>query len=81
MSEKLSIDRIDEIIRQVFKQLKAMGGRAKGKDVLAAIEPNLKLTDYERAKTETGAVRWETHIRFYTTSCVKAGYLTKSEGY
>jgi restriction system protein len=29
--------------------------------------------------TKTGAVRWETHIRFYTVDCAKAGYLQKSE--
>jgi len=81
MAEKLSIDRIDEIMRAVFLQLKAMGGRARGREVLAAIEPNLGLTEYEKEKTHTGAVRWDTHIRFYTSDCVKAGYLTKSEGY
>jgi restriction system protein len=80
MAEKLSLDRIDEIMRAVFLQLKAMGGRARGRDVLAAIEPKLGLTEYEKEKTHTGAVRWDTHIRFYTTDCVKAGYLSKSEG-
>jgi restriction system protein len=79
MAEKLSIDRIDEIMRAVFIQLKAMGGRARGSDVLAAIESKIGLTDYEKEKTHTGRVRWGTHIRFYTVDCVKAGYLQKSE--
>jgi len=81
MADRLSLDRIDEIMRAVFEHLKAVGGRAKGRDVLAAIEPNLGLSDYEKAKTGTGYVRWDTHIRFYTTDCVKAGYLKKAEGY
>jgi len=79
MAEKLTIDRIDEIMRAVFTQLKAMGGKARGRDILAAIEPEIKLNDYEKQKTKTGAVRWETHIRFYTVDCAKAGYLQKSE--
>lgn len=79
MAEKLTIDRIDEIMRAVFHQLKSVGGRAKGRDVLAAIAPKVGLSDYEREKTKTGAIRWETHIRFYTVDCAKAGYLQKSD--
>jgi restriction system protein len=81
MSKKLSLNRIDEIMRAVFLQLKAMGGQANGNDVLAAVEPKLGLTDDEKEKTHTGAVRWDTYIRFYTSDCVKAGYLKKAEDY
>ncbi|MGA2797677.1 MAG: restriction endonuclease [Thermoguttaceae bacterium] len=80
MADKISLDRIDEIIRIVFQQLKTMGGHGKPKEVLAAVEPKLNLTDYEKGTTKTGAVRWNTHIRFYTTDCVKAGFLVKSDG-
>lgn len=78
--EKLSLDRIDEMLRLAFAELKRRGGRARGKEVLTAIEPHLHLTDYERGRTTTGVVRWETHVRFYTTDCVKAGFLQKAEG-
>jgi len=81
MSEKLSLDRIDEIMRLVFLQLKAMGGRANSKDVMRAVEPKLGLTDDEKEKTHTGSVRWDAYVRFYTSDCVRAGYLDKSEGY
>jgi restriction system protein len=80
MAEKLTIDRIDEIMRAVFHQLKTMGGKAKGRDVLDAIAPKIGLSSYEKEKTKTGAIRWETHIRFYTVDCAKAGYLQKSDG-
>ena len=76
MPDKTSVDRIDEILRVVFKELKAMGGRARVKDLLTAAEPKLKLTDYEKERTRTGAVRWNTHVRFYTVDCVKAGFLS-----
>jgi len=78
--EKISSDRMDEILRALFRELKAMGGQANGTDVIAAIEPKLDLTDYEKAKVKSGAVRWETHLRFYTSDCVKAGYIQKSDG-
>jgi restriction system protein len=57
-----------------------MGGQGKPKEVLAAVEPKLNLTDYEKERTKTGAIRWNTHIRFYTTDCVKAGFLVKGDG-
>jgi restriction system protein len=79
--EKLSVDRIDELMRIVFAELKRLGGRGRAKDVLAAVEQRAHLSEYELQHTRTNAIRWETHIRFYTTDCVKAGYLIKSSGY
>jgi len=79
--EKLTIDRVDEMMREVFRELDAQGARARGRDVSQAIEPRLNLTDYEKGKTGTGSVRWETTLRFYTTHCVRAGYIQKSNGY
>jgi restriction system protein len=78
MADKISVDRIDEMLRVIFRELKAMGGQAKVKDLLAATEPKLSLTDYEKERTRTGAVRWSTHVRFATTDCVKAGFLRKA---
>jgi restriction system protein len=80
MADKISVDRIDEMLRIVFKELKSVGGRARVKDLLAAAEPKLNLTDYEKERTRSGAVRWDTHVRFYTTDCVKAGFLIKTGG-
>ena len=81
MPEKSFLDRTDEIIRAVFVQLKEMGGRAKGKEILAAIEKKLNLTPWELERNKTGNVRWETNTRFQTLDCVRAGYLTKADGY
>ena len=80
MVDKMSVDRIDEMLRVIFRELKATGGNAKPKNLLAAVESKLQLSDYEKERTRTGAVRWNTHIRFYTTDCVKAGFLVKSDG-
>jgi len=80
MAAKISVDRIDEMVRVVFKELKAMGGRASVKDLLAAAEPKLNLSDYEKESTATGGTRWDTHIRFYAVDCVKAGFLVEGDG-
>jgi restriction system protein len=79
--EKISVDRIDDLMRLVFEELRRIGGRGRPKDVLAAIEKPAQLTEYEQQRTSTGAIRWDTHLRFYTTDCVKAGYLIKANGY
>jgi restriction system protein len=79
--EKISVDRIDDLMRLVFEELRRLGGRGRPKDVLAAIEGPGKITEYEKQRTLTGAIRWDTHLRFYTTDCVKAGYLIKANGY
>ena len=76
----LSVDRMDEIMHALFRELKSMGGSANGTDVIKAIGPKLNLNGYEKGTTETGKIRWETHLRFYTSDCVRAGYLAKSDG-
>jgi len=80
MPDKISVDRVDEMLRVIFRELKAMGGQAKAKDVLAAAEPKLNLSDYERERTRSGGPRWRTHVRFYSIDCVKAGFLRKTGG-
>ncbi len=66
MAGKISVDRIDEMLRVVFKALKEAGGQAKARDVLAAVEAKANLTDYERERTKSGATRWQSHVRFYS---------------
>lgn len=80
MADKITLDRMDELLRVVFRKLKEDGGQAKAKDALAAVESKGNLNDYEKERTKSGAVRWSTHIRFYTVDCVKAGYLVKADG-
>ncbi len=53
MPDKISVDRIDEMFRVVFRELKAMGGRGRPKDVLAAVGGKLKLTDSASGSSTT----------------------------
>ncbi len=80
MADKISVTRVDEMMRVVFEALKEAGGQAKARDVLAAVESRANLTDYEKERTKSGAIRWQTHVRFYSVDCVKAGYLVKGDG-
>lgn len=84
--DKITTDRIDELMRLVFDELKARGGSGRPKEVLASVAKRVRLTPYELASTEyflsrgLAGARWDTHVRFYTTDCVRAGFLTKSGG-
>jgi restriction system protein len=80
MQDRISLDRVDELFRAIFAQLKAVGGRARPKEIFAAIEPRLNLTDYEKQLNKSGSVRWETLARWYSVDCGKAGFLQKSGG-
>ena len=77
----ISRERVDELMRAVFSEIQAMGGSARPKELFARLAPRLHLTPHEKEATSSGAVRWETLIRWYTVDCSKAGYLEKSGGY
>ncbi len=80
MPEKMTTERVDELMREVFHELNRRDGKARGTAVMAAIAERVQLTDYERALTKTGAVRWDVTLRFNTTDCVRAGYIRKGGG-
>jgi hypothetical protein len=73
MAGPASIERLDYFMRAVFNELKRVGGSAKIRDILAAVKPKLKLTDYEQSHNDSGTPRWETNVRFHLTDCVRAG--------
>lgn len=80
-STVITRERVDELMRSVFSEIRAMGGSVRPKELFARLGPRLQLTPHEREATSSGAVRWETLIRWYTVDCSKAGYLEKSSGY
>ena len=79
---QIPIARKGEILKAILTELKKAGGRERPKNLIAAAELTLNLTEYERAVLEkSGYVRWHTVVHFYSIDCVKAGYITKSTGY
>lgn len=83
MSQKplMPLDRIGEVLHAALEEIVARDGSAPANEVLAGVERRVHLTDVERSLNKSGIPRWETNLRFYTTSCVKAGYLQKANGY
>lgn len=79
--DKIGLDRIDELMRLVFDELKSRGGSGRPKDVLAAVANRTTITPYEAESTEwfrsRGLVspRWDTHVRFWASTCRRAGFL------
>lgn len=80
-TEIISRDRVDELMREVFREIQAMGGKARPKELFSRLTPRLHLSPHEKETTASGRVRWETLIRWYTVDCSKVGYLEKSGGY
>ena len=80
MPEKMTTERVDELMREVFRELDRREGKARGTVVMKAVSDRVPLSDYEKGLTKTGAVRWDVTLRFNTTDCVRAGYLRKGGG-
>lgn len=81
MADKISLGRMDQLLRAVFRQLKSVGGRARPKSLFAELSHSVDLSPYELERTSSGAVRWETHVRFYLIGCKRAGFLQSESGY
>lgn len=78
----ISRERIGEYIKEAFLVLKEQGGSLPSRKLLDILSTRLQLTDVERERYEkSGAVRWETTLRFYSIGTTKAGWLRKQKGY
>jgi restriction system protein len=49
------------------------------KEVLKQVEKRVALTDQERTLNNSGVLRWQTNLRFYSTDAVAAGWLVKRD--
>lgn len=53
----------------------------RGKEVIDKIRETTEFDDYENHRYgNTGYIRWESILHFYTIDCVKAGFLRKQKG-
>ena len=63
-----------------FKILKASGGQMSGKDVMQKIRETIQFSDWETERYKnTGYIRWESILHFYTIDCTKAGFMRKNK--
>jgi restriction system protein len=78
---KIGLDRVDELMRLVFEELRARDGSGRPKEVLAAVASKASITPYEAESTDwfksrgLHSPRWDTHVRFWASTCAKAGFL------
>lgn len=77
----MPLDRVGEVLYAALEEIVSRDGSAPANEVLTGVEKRIQLSDVERSLNKSGIPRWETNLRFYTTSCVKAGYLQKGNGY
>jgi restriction system protein len=71
-----------EIVRTVFAILEDKADGMQVRDVTAAVEAALPLTEFERSEYpgKPGSRRFDKMIRFFTIPAVKAGWMLKSKG-
>lgn len=50
------------------------------KEVLKEVEKRIQLTDQEQTLNNSGVLRWQTNLRFYSVDAVAAGRLVKRDG-
>lgn len=50
------------------------------KEVLKQVEKRVSLTEQEQTLNNSGVLRWQTNLRFYSADAVAAGWLVKREG-
>ncbi len=78
---KISTQRIGEFMQTILRELQAVGGEARARELFPRVEGKLDLNEYELSRYEkTGYVRWQSFVHFYSINCVKAGFLHKSGG-
>lgn len=63
-----------------FRLLKEAGGDLHNRELLAAMEQQLHLTEEERHVYDDGRPRWDVQVRFSSTAWAKIGFIRKKSG-
>ena len=64
-----------------FQILKEKGGELPGREVIAEVGKRVELDDWARGSLpNSGNVRWQSVLHFYTIDAVKAGFMVKKNG-
>ena len=81
MAEKITVDRVGEVLKVILTELRDLGGQARPKQLFERAEPKLHLTPFELQTYEkSGHVRWRAWVYFYSVDLTKAGYIEKKGG-
>jgi restriction system protein len=80
MKGTINQERLGTIMQAVMKELRALGGEARPKEILDVVRRTFPFTEYELGVLPSGPIRWETWVRFYSIDSEKAGYIVKRSG-
>lgn len=69
-----------KVLYAAFEILREKGGEVKGREIVAEIPKRVMLDDWATARYESGYIRWQTFLQYYSSDCVKAGFLRKKSG-
>lgn len=73
-----TLERTGELVKAALEVLaESPEGSLSPREVLSQVEKRVTLTDWEKTSNNSGVVRWQTNLRFYTTDAVAAGWLVK----
>ncbi|MBU1101958.1 MAG: restriction endonuclease [Bacteroidetes bacterium] len=67
-------------IYEAFKLLKENNGQFTRQGVFKELKNRLQFSEWELEEYESGGIRWQKILMFYTITCVKAGFMRKSKG-
>jgi hypothetical protein len=81
MAERISFERVVEIMKVVLSELKRVGGQARLKELFQRAEAKLDLTSYEEeVYAKSGYVRWRTVATSTQSTALKRDISVRQEG-
>lgn len=72
--------RQQEAVRDALILIQQNNGQMRSSDVFAELGKSFPQTQYELEPTNSGNLRWENWLAFYSIDAVKAGFLVKDKG-
>lgn len=69
-----------KVLYAAFEILRERGGEVKGREIVAEVPKRVALDDWATERYESGYIRWQTFLQYYSSDCVKAGFLRKKSG-
>src|SRR5262245_60778903 len=72
--------RTGEFLRNLFQILLKQPEGLPAREALDQLRTQMKLTEYEKGRYESGVLRFDNIVRFATVDASKAGWLLKQKG-
>lgn len=77
---EVTVQRTADLVHKLFEILIQHPEGLRARDALAALQAQVSLTEHEKGRYPSGALRFDKIVRFATIDYVKAGWLMKESG-